>query len=1493
MDRLQEDVLNELEARELQALSWGILDGRLSEAEVRRVIEQVLEQHQDFTTDSGSVREALQQQAVLLDDGTGASFRTRLGESVRLFARLRQLFPQHLSAGTWSAAANLVFDYRLIARSRYFPRRDVIPADVLEGLVENHRLTTIQVAALRHLLAVDDPNSRLAHFQVAATDQVLKQLGQAQSTATIITAGTGSGKTRAFYVPALTDVVGSFSDEPWTKVVAVYPRVELLKDQLAEVIGQAHRVHLELEERSTRPIRIGAFFASTPHTNRVSDRWGWRQRSDGSLQCPYIACWACGAPMLWQKHDRTNRDEVLTCRDCGMRSLPDQLALTRMGMAQRPPDILFTTTEMVNRHLSSLEYGRIFGVGTRARRAPRLLLLDEVHTYSGSSGAQAAFVLRRWQRAVRAPVHVVGLSATLEDASSFMSRFTGIPVERITEIHPADAELEARGMEYMLALRGNPMSGTALLSSSIEALMLLRRILDQPNGVPSGDAYGSRVFAFTDDLDVTNRLYFNLLDAEGRTFDDRPRPGRESLANLRRPDLPDTIARRRDGQVWDVALAIGHQLRNAPVSISRTSSQDVGVDVASDVVVATASLEVGFDDLRVGGVLQHKAPRDAAAFLQRKGRAGRIQQMRPWTVVVLSDYGRDRLAYQGYDALFDPVLRPNPLPIGNRHVMKVQAAFALMDWLATRMADETHGSLWSDLAGPVEEIYYWPTANRESARRRQMRAASLLRAVLEDGATAREFESFLTRALQLREGEASAVLWQAPRALMTSVIPILLRRLESNWRHQTRGPRRDVFSRRVPMPEHVPPSLFSELNLPEVELVAPARRTGASDWEESMPIAQALRELAPGRITRRFSVREGAVRHWVPLPVPGTADVPIEDFLTSYEEIGSTTLAAQGSTTLLPCLRPWAARLSVAPDAVADSQSAQLIWCSELTPTGPGGTLELPETRWSPLVRTLSFHTHGSRSELHIRRSALGSEATDPDNGERTITTRFVRRGESSFEPVALGYATTADGIRLEIGIPQTWPGDDELLRALRRQWFVHQVQESDVLRHSASTFTRAWLATLYVAAVTATAATNDVDTATARQLLADADIGRALRRAMDIIFEVPTDADDGTAQHTARQRTADRLRDVLTDQTVSAHLHQLGESLEGPLPTSAQPWLARTLGVTVATAIKEAFQRLAPRLDVDSLLVELEEDNPSDPDSIVVWLTEPVVGGGGIIEQLAEDALASPRRLLRLAEAAVGETDYELADRAQRGLIRLANTEPDVAETLATFREAASPDSKRSILQRILAQLAEAGLPAGRTVAAAVAARLLRPGSTTASDAILLDLVNEVDRLETLLGFEPDARALAFALRNRFQLEQAVGAPQPDMGEPWRFAQIYSLMWPRGTDARAAGLSAYNRFAELVAPERLLVEALFADRRHRIDATRPDWRAVADEALATDGEVVLTAPHDRRDAIRSALLNLALEPTDLGFIHAYPQVVGATTRARQIFVEVEIPEAP
>src|SRR3712207_8754457 len=51
---------------------------------------------------------------------------------------------------------------------------------------------------------------------------------------------------------------------------------------------------------------------------------------------------------------------------------------TRDEMVARPPDLLLTTTEMLNRRLSRATEHHLFGIDTA--NPPFLLLLDEIHT---------------------------------------------------------------------------------------------------------------------------------------------------------------------------------------------------------------------------------------------------------------------------------------------------------------------------------------------------------------------------------------------------------------------------------------------------------------------------------------------------------------------------------------------------------------------------------------------------------------------------------------------------------------------------------------------------------------------------------------------------------------------------------------------------------------------------------------------------------------------------------------------------------------------------------------------------------------------------------------------------------------------------------------------------------------------------------------------------------------------------------------------------------
>ena len=361
--------------------------------------------------------------------------------------------------------------------------------------------------------------------------------------------------------------------------------------------------------------------------------------------------------------DRLANKDKLTCGSCGL-VLDGDVALTRKSLQDRPPDILFTTTEMLNQQASS-SLGRLLGwrTGSGPAMTPRLVLLDEVHTYSGVHGAQVALLLRRWRHSVQAPVTFVGLSATLRDARPFFAQLTGVDEVAVESIEPKPEDMTDEGREYALAVRGDPVSGASLLSTSIQTAMLYGRIMDPPS---QEYVHGSVGFLFTDDLDVTNRFYDNLRDAEGAQG--RYRWGgqgqaacSQACARRTRPRSPTATATASPGTSSSGSVGRLTQTASAgELRVGRTSSQDAGVDRNANLIVATASLEVGFNDPRVGLVLQHKAPRDAASFIQRRGRAGRLRSTRPWTVVALSDYGRDRLAYQAYDTLFSPELPGSP-----------------------------------------------------------------------------------------------------------------------------------------------------------------------------------------------------------------------------------------------------------------------------------------------------------------------------------------------------------------------------------------------------------------------------------------------------------------------------------------------------------------------------------------------------------------------------------------------------------------------------------------------------------------------------------------------------------------------------------------------------------------------------------------------------------------------------------------------------------------
>jgi hypothetical protein len=1511
-------LLDEIERVEAGLLVWGVIDGALTRADVQEAAEEVADG--DGEVAGNLVRELLAADLLLRRrEADGAeTFRTRMAETVRLAASLRQLFESN-AATDWRSASRLVGDYRFSVRSRRYPARSLEVDDVIARIDSSWLPTDASKMALRALLSgAGDTTMKHAVFQAEATERILSVLNGSHSTGTVVAAGTGSGKTLAFYAPAISFLATEIEREsaPWTKIVAVYPRKELLKDQFAQAYAAARTLDDFLS--AGRRVSVGTYFGLTPNKlDAFSVNYvGWRQEAGGWL-CPYMRCPVCGEDSLIWRAGVSG----LACHraSCGATVAEGDVALTRDAVARRAPDILFTTTEMLNRGLCNSWTRPVFGIG-RSVRAPRAILLDEVHTYGGLHGAAVGLLLRRYRHALGGSVQLVGLSATLRDAKQFFGALTGLPSASVATITPADEDMIDEGAEYLLALRADPTSGRSVLSTTIQTAMLLRRMLDPWDASRSDGATGRRIFLFTDKLDIANRLFFDLRDAEGQTDRGLPAPWRAegSLANLRstkyaRNHGDDADARDAGGQLWQAVEDIGFRLDTSNLLIERTTSQDAGVDPRADIVVATASLDVGFNDPEVGAVIQHKAPRRSSQFLQRRGRAGRSRKMRPWTIVSLSDFGRDRVAYEGYDLLFDPELEPQPLPVDNRHVQRMQATYALLEWLEARM--DQRGSMWRDLAGPPRKrdgtlnLVSWTKQTR-----RRERTLQLLDQLLTDDAMQRSLGTHLVEALDVEEEDAQRLLWDPPRALLTAVVPTAIRRLASCWGTSDGPAGTDFELRDSPLPDFVPRSLFQSLNTPDVQLRVPV--AGNKFETEPLAIDATLREYCPGNVSQRLGIRRRRDRHWIPTPDPVhglVENLNINDWVLHSEELDAYPLEP-GSSEQIRVLRPLTVELKVVPRTVKSSSVAFPLWRTNITPESRSDSVDLSaEARWNTVIRSIDFFTHSMGAGVEVCRFMIAahlSRVTDQAVSDGEVN--FIRPADSGTERVALGYEAEVDAVRIRF----PWPNHGLLrsrlsgatMNAVKVGLFLDAVMTDSRLSELTTDLGRRQLGELYLTALVAEASEKAIALQDAAQAIQPILAERITAIADQQGSVLRLDEDDLTnGAHLAGpasdgRRALDRLQALLGDFPDILHrLTDLAESLWQPDPDEIERFIRRRYATTVGAAFLLAFQRMCPDADLEQVVVDIDASVEGQmADLGEIWLTETTVGGGGVIEEVSREALRSPRRLMRFIEGTLEPSDLELIDAELIRVLDLAEEEDEVATALEAVRSAIRRHSgvraSSDALAQLLRSLSERGVLIAHPVISAIAARLLSPGASPASDSALLMLRRRWAEEEARLEIEIPLRTFAYAVSSDdsgaatdFAKAMLGALAVSDAGT--RYGLITTALWPRGADIRSLALPAPNFFARNPSTDRRLLLASMAPGVPPIDVHVDGWRVELDDALVTQGEAQLRVRRGDGRALRRALLNVAAQPSDIGYLHLYPSIFGVAVSSDHVAAALLIRE--
>jgi hypothetical protein len=1458
------EALNIIERSEMVFISQGIVDAGLTKVE----IQELLTTQPNATV----LLTELQNRKLVLE--SGGLYRSRMAETVRLMRTLKQSFREQ----SVTSGKSLVLDFRFVQKSRQRPRLDTTQDDLLEAVGQR---STEAIFALKTLSF-----TRMRHFQVKATLEVLSALDDGGRRGVVITAGTGSGKSLAFYLPAITmicDLMVSDSSN-WTKVLAIYPRNELLKDQFASVFRETYNLS---QVSSHRPISLGAWFGPTPKSS-FGDVWETKSGVDAVFPLSDCPKSGCGGALYWRAVDRNRGVERLECGNCKVVIDDEFLRFSRDSIQQNPPDILFTTTESLNRQLADSKSHRAFGINPD--NPLRLVLLDETHTYEGSTGAQNAYLFRRFAHAVRRPLIWVGLSATLANPREFMAQLTGLSEGAIEIVQPELDELEPYGGEYLLMLRHDPISQTSPLAVTIQAAMLMSRALDTSGSSirerppVSGGIFGQKIFLFTDKLDVTNRLFWNLLDAEGWSspkFPSTLQP--KSLAFLRTTKQDEMKSQFRepvsirdpDGQHWWIAEQIGHLTSGHGKRIGRVSSQvKTNVDDAN-IVIATSTLEVGVSDDTVGAVVQHKAPGSAARFVQRKGRAGRQIEMRPWTVMTVSEWGRDKLAWQMFDQTLDPQVTARNLPLHNRHILKIQAVYSTLDWLSLRLigSSDRVSSSWTDLSGPARMLYEKSGPAQVAQIQRQVEAARLLRDVLAFGPEYSDWRSHVQRALGLSDEDVNVLLVSPPRPLLLGALTTMHRRLTTEWEGEI--PAEVQIKYRNPIPDFVPGSLFADLLTKEVPVSVPVASTKSlvQSSDEFFPVVRILRDFLPGNISRHFG-REKGDRHWVPIPIPTPATRVDEKFdprsVYRTVQIGSVVTP---TGELVPLHLPTNLTLSLVQSSqtqLSDGSSMSPIWNSEITNVGEGKVVPVDQIVGSQLLNVVTAHLHNRGDALRIRRFVL--KGSGRMMGRTFGSHPAVVTFSADESPLALGFEYESDGIVFQV----CEIAKRDLKHSEKLDFVFEAFQDSVRIPDHISYFERVKLARLCEAIAIKFHPDFNGSVSEITDDRMKSKIQEAVLSLDKIGIGILVDDDEHLMNGTD---------ELLDDPLVMVEFSHLVAVLLGGPTSNSNQWLQRRFATTLGAAVIETTSRLAPNVDTESLQLDIAQDGLS------FKLSELEPGGNGNLEELVEEMVHEVEMMGQIlrSQSAMGEIEglgYLLEQ-----IVRALQGDPSLRQICVSIINGWSDG--HSIISPLFEQLEmglrKLGILLTPSVMTALTSRFVGPGCPIEALDLAVGFFNFENSLIAKLGFIPELSVVQWLAVE--EMESSFVSLYPNMLKPEeRRREIEQRSWPRGRNAAKFDLVARGQFERLPTTDRYLLTEALGRTLTLINLDSTDIEKIS-EALLDSGEVEVVASVEDRTRIRDLIVRMQANPLEVRGLFVYPKVIGITSVNGQVRVRFAVEE--
>lgn len=913
-------VLNALEDVEAKRINFGVFEGWTSAA---TLADGAGWPRAGVAASLGRLAEA----GWVLFAGEGR-VRSRMAELAREMRYVKQRF----SRDDADERPFLVRSLKLELRDRDKPIRTESVADVFERLALETGGAHAQAlrALARGLQSVWGEDAAIAGFQRRSLERLTRAWAGGSDDAVVISADTGAGKTEAAALPL---IAGAAADQlagvKGVRAVLAYPRIRLAANQAQRLVRYAA---LLARQPDGPTLTVGMQFKGTPARLDALKDWdraeGWRVVSDDELAFPIFGCPECGGHLHLKAGAGEAGADRLHCVACAW-AFSGWIG-SKQSLRRTPPALFIITTDSLHQWLHNPDAGRLFG-DDKGYAPPRALMADEIHLYAHVHGAQVALALQRLagRAAINAPdappMLMVGMSATLGDPARTWGRLAGREAVEAIAARAQEKQINPRGREYFYFVqpevesRGADIAGA---STTIQSLMCLAHGMRRR----TGDEGGFRSVVFLDSIDKVRRLHGDYADAEEgrklaayrtRLYPEDPATGALPTQCCGQPHGCDRF---QDGECWVFAAtdpaqtgAAGLRRPGRPLAVIDrpvTSASTGRVEDAiksADVIFATSSLEVGYDDPDITLVYQHYAPQNLASFIQRKGRGGRGSDDRPITAVTLSIYSsRDSWWFRRPSTMLEPAGFDSPLNPQNYFVRRGQVVSTMLDAFAR--AQRRHGAF--DVVDP-------PVTAVQAAEALVRRVFG--RDIWTDYAL--DLKAFWRLALNRRTGAGAG-------------------------RPGLPGLRTDL--------EWAPDLLFDSINLPRLDI----RRPGEADPRPE-DVSLAAASVAPGAATRRYHPVEV---DWRP-PVQGLAPwLAPEDYLAAHkpEPFGSD---AGGWLSRLPvearALLPGLSPHYVRPRQITLQRVGQMHGATWVADWALDAQDALQSSTGAPSNRLVSHQSHG------------------------------------------------------------------------------------------------------------------------------------------------------------------------------------------------------------------------------------------------------------------------------------------------------------------------------------------------------------------------------------------------------------------------------------------------------------------------------------------------------------------------------------------------------